>query len=122
MTTVTTTRTQEVKLSNDVTFGLSKHDWQNLKRNISRIKSPPKFLSNIYSTIFGVSISAFFAYLALPDVSSPWIKSLFLISSIAAFILSIVLFIVEKSVLKTTEIQASDILEDMAEIEKLYQG
>jgi len=99
-----------------------KNSGYKIKRLVNNLSKPSKFISIVYSILFGISGSAFLTLIPLKNTSNlgTWVISLYLIIAIASLILAIIFLIVEKRLLKDESKSVGDINTEFEEIESLY--
>lgn len=78
---------------------IRKGDWTRIKRLVNNIPKPSKFISIIYSILFGISGSAFLTLFPLSSSLNlkNWIIPLYIIIAIASLVLAIILVVIEKN-------------------------
>ncbi len=84
------------------------------------IKRPSQLLSTSYSILVGIAVTSFCSLFTLSETSPQWVKPSFIILGIASISLATILFMLERNLLKKLSVDSSNILAEMAEIEKLY--
>ena len=111
-------------IEQDEMFTIRKSDWKRIKRLVNNIPKPSKFISTIYSILFGVSGSALLTLIPLKTLSNldGWVIPLYIITTIASLLLAIILLITEKKFLKNENGSVKDINTEFSEIESLYSS
>lgn len=98
-------------------FGVSKSDWNRLKKTIDSCKYKTNWWANLCSTFIGISASSLISYLTIPlSTEDEWIKPVILCVAILTAIMSLICYFAnrrEKS-LNTSDIQSiKDIISEI---------
>ena len=97
-------------------------DWDRLKRRLSRLSHPIPKLHLVYSVLLGIASTASLSIIPLSKSQGlpVWVIPLYWCVTIFAFICAIVFIFIDRKVQSATSSGASDIEEDMEEIEKAF--
>ena len=123
MTAISISTQQKIDvIESDDMFTIRKCDWKRVKRLVNNISKPSKFISIIYSILFGISGSAFLTLIPLNNSQNieSWVIPLYLIIAIASLLLAIILLIIEKKILKDETKTVNEINKEFVEIESLF--